>query len=122
MIHLLTSAATSIQLFIEKTRSAFWSLPLLVVAMGQVPFNQQTTQAAPADAPFVLPGRGLAEHDFFYAGEGKEERMFIVRKGRVVWSYIHPGRGEISDAILQPSGHILFAHQFGITEIAEDKT
>ena len=30
---------------------------------------------APAAAPAVLPGKGLAQHDFFYAGESKEERM-----------------------------------------------
>ena len=72
-------------------------------------------------APEKLPGRGLAQHDFFYAGEAKEERMSIVRGGHVVWSYTHPGRGEISDAVLQPNGNILFAHQYGITEITLDK-
>ena len=72
-------------------------------------------------APAVLPGNGLAQHDFFYAGEAKEERMSIVRGGQVVWSYTHPGRGEISDAVLEPNGNILFAHQFGITEITPDK-
>jgi hypothetical protein len=72
-------------------------------------------------APAVLPGKGLAQHDFLYAGEGHEERMFIVRGGEVVWSYTHPGRGEISEAGLEPNGHILFAHQFGITEITLDK-
>ena len=46
--------------------------------------------------------------------------MSIVRDGKVVWSYTHPGRGEISDAILEPNGNILFAHQFGVTEIALD--
>ena len=29
--------------------------------------------------------------------------------------------GEISDAVLEPNGNILFAHQFGITEISPDK-
>jgi len=72
-------------------------------------------------APETLPGRGLAQYDFFYAGESKEERMFIVRDGRVVWSYTHPGKGEISDAVRMSSGNILFAHQFGVTEISADK-
>lgn len=72
-------------------------------------------------APAVLPGKGLAQHDFFYTGEAKEERLSLVRGGQVVWSYTHPGRGEVSDAVLQPNGHILFAHQFGITEITLDK-
>jgi hypothetical protein len=72
-------------------------------------------------APAELPGKGLAEHDFFYAGEAKQERMFIVRKGEITWSYTHSGKGEISDAVLLPNGNVLFAHQFGITEINRDK-
>ena len=80
-----------------------------------------TAVDAPANGPALLPGKGLAEHDFFYAGEAKEERMFIVRRGRVTWSHTHPGKGEISDAVLLPNGNILFAHQFGITEINQDK-
>jgi outer membrane protein assembly factor BamB len=73
------------------------------------------------NAPDVLPGKGLAQHDFFYAGEAKQERMFIVRHGEVVWSYTHNGRGEISDAVLLPNGNILIAHQFGVTEISAGK-
>ena len=76
---------------------------------------------AQSNAPAVLPGKGLAQHDFFYAGEAKTERMSIVRGGQVVWSYTHPGQGEISDAVLEPNGNILFAHQFGITEISSDQ-
>jgi outer membrane protein assembly factor BamB len=76
---------------------------------------------AQTNAPAVLPGKGLAQHDFFYAGESKAERMSIVRGGKIVWSYTHSGQGEISDAVLESNGNILFAHQFGITEISSDK-
>jgi outer membrane protein assembly factor BamB len=82
---------------------------------------EPTTSSATSNAPAVLPGRGLSQHDFFYAGEAKSERLFIVRRGSVAWSYTHPGKGEISDAILQPNGDILFAHQYGISEISSDK-
>jgi hypothetical protein len=79
----------------------------------------------PADkpaSPAVLPGNGLAQHDFLYAGESKTHNMYIVRKGQVVWSYENPGsKGEISDAVLTSDGNILFAHQFGISEITPDK-
>ena len=95
----------------------------LVTAIGISPLHIARA-AAPTNAPnapAVLPGKGLAEHDFFYAGEAKQERMFIVRNGAVVWCYTHPGRGEISDALLLPNGHILFAHQYGVTEIDADK-
>jgi outer membrane protein assembly factor BamB len=72
-------------------------------------------------SPAVLPGAGLAQHDFFYAGEAKDENMLIIRKGEIVWSYTHPGKGEISDAVLLPNGDILFAHQFAVTEVTADK-
>jgi hypothetical protein len=65
----------------------------------------------------AAPATDLSRHDFFYAGEAQQERMFIVRNGSVTWSYIYPGKGEISDAVLLPNGHILFAHQFAVTEI-----
>jgi hypothetical protein len=78
-------------------------------------------QEAPL-APAVLPGKGLAQHDFFYAGEQKLHRMFIVKKGQIAWSYIDDAsKGEISDAVLLSNGNILFAHQFGVTLISPDK-
>lgn len=73
-------------------------------------------------APVTLPGKGLAQHDFLYAGEGKDQRMYIVRNGTIVWSYANPGaQGEISDAVLMSNGNILFAHQFGVTMITSEK-
>lgn len=76
-------------------------------------------------APELLPGQGLAQHDFFYAGEGDgHHRMFIVRQGKVVWSYEDPdprARGEISDAMLLSNRNVLFAHQYGVTEITAEK-
>jgi outer membrane protein assembly factor BamB len=75
-----------------------------------------------AMAPAVLPGKGLAQHDFFYAGEQKQQQMFIVRKGKVAWSYIvADSKGEISDAVRLSNGNILFAHQYGVTLITPDK-
>ena len=66
----------------------------------------------------------LARHNFFYAGQSKRRRMFIVRDGKVDWSYRDQiGRGEISDAVLMSDGHILVAHQYGVTEVdSEGKT
>jgi outer membrane protein assembly factor BamB len=102
------------------------SLPLrLVVAMVlasslfAAPVSSPTVAAL---APVALPGKGLAEHDFFYAGEAKERRMFIVKKGRVVWSYDDPaGRGEISDAVLLSNGKVLLAHQFAVKLVSPEK-
>src|ERR1035438_8788894 len=73
-------------------------------------------------APTALPGRGLAEHDFMYAGESHDRKIFIVRQGKIAWSYEDPaGKGEISDAVLPSNGNVLFAHQHGVTEITPDK-
>jgi PQQ-like domain len=73
-------------------------------------------------SPAVLPGDGLKQHDFLYAGEAKTQNIYIVRNGQVVWSYENPhSKGEISDAVRMSNGNILFAHQFGITEITPDK-
>jgi len=73
-------------------------------------------------APATLPGNGLAEHDFLYAGEGKDQRMYLIRNGAIVWSYANPGaKGEISDAVLMANGNVLFAHQFGVTMISSEK-
>lgn len=64
---------------------------------------------------------GLARHNFFYAGQSKRMRMFIVKDGQVSWTYENKqGRGEISDAVLMTDGHILIAHQFGIAELSQD--
>lgn len=73
-------------------------------------------------APEVLPGKGLKQYNFFYAGEAKARNMYIVRDGKIAWQYIDTtGKGEISDAILMKNGNILFAHQFGVTLINHDK-
>ena len=105
----------------------FFKLPVLitlgvsVVLDGLCADTNSTAADSGSYSPAVLPGNGLAQHDFLYTGEAKEERLFIVRSGQIVWSYTHPGRGEISESVLEPNGNILFAHQFGITEITMDK-
>ena len=64
---------------------------------------------------------GLDRHNFFYAGESKQQRMYIVKEGQVSWEWRNPqGRGEISDAVLLTDGHVLVAHQYGICEVTQD--
>lgn len=87
---------------------------LFVVFMTALCFAQYTFAQA--------PNRGLERHDFFYAGERVQHKMYKVKDGIVVWEYFDPsGRGEISDAVLMSDGNILIAHQHGIKEITEDK-
>ena len=75
-----------------------------------------------AAAPGVLPGKGLAEHDFLYAGEAKLRQVFIIRGGKIVWTYEDPqGKGEISDAALLSNGNVLIAHQFAVKLIGPER-
>jgi len=98
-------------------------LTIVSVGINQQAFAQTpTTPTSKPLSPEVLPGNGLSHLDFFYAGEAKQENMYIIRNGKVVWSYTHPApKGEISDAVMLSNGNILFAHQFGITEINQKK-
>jgi len=46
---------------------------------------------------YKLPGKGLKQHDFLYAGEWdmrkpQEQSLFMVRNGKVVWQYSIPLR------------------------------
>jgi hypothetical protein len=109
------------QLIVKReTKSSWWSQIAVATILAITRAGGAAAGSAP-NPPEVLPGNGLAQHDFFYAGEAKQERMFIVRNGAIAWSYTHPGRGEISDAVLLTNGNILFAHQYGVTEITSRK-
>jgi outer membrane protein assembly factor BamB len=97
-------------------------LLLVVLAGGSGKAAAQQAAVSKPVAPAVLPGKGPAEFDFFYAGEAKHRNMYIVRNGKITWSYIDTtGRGEISDAVLTKNGNVLFAHQYGVTLIDKDK-
>lgn len=96
---------------------------ILVIGIGKTTIAQtKDSKTGNHLAPKNLPGKGLGQFDFFYAGEAKDRNMYIVRDGKITWSYIDTvGRGEISDAILMKNGNVLFAHQYGITLINANK-
>ena len=96
---------------------------LLLPGISERSLAQQVAQAeAKPASPQQLPGKGAKQFDFFYAGEAKARNMYIVRNGKITWSYIDTtGKGEISDAVLMSNGNILFAHQFGVTLINPEK-
>ncbi len=100
-------------------------LLLLVLASVSPALAQEKPVGAQKDKalfPDKLPGKGLAHHDFMYAGEAKDRRVYIVKNGQIVWTYDDPaGRGEISDAVLLSNGRVVLAHQYGIKVIAPDK-
>ncbi len=100
------------------------ALLFAVLGVSGCLYGQETGggSGAGAASPAQLPGKGLAQHDFLYAGESHNRRIFIVRQGKIVWSYDDPaGKGEISDAVMLSNGNVLFAHQYGVTEITPEK-
>lgn len=82
--------------------------------------------------PLVLPGDGLAERPFLYAGEWdfrhEQQTLFIVREGKVDWTYQIPlkdekGRlQEFSDATYLSNGNVLFAYMRGARLVSPDKS
>lgn len=90
-------------------RTTLFSMALAVCSLCNSLFAQETTDT------------DLSRHNFFYAGQSKQRRMFIMKDGQVAWSYQdHLKRGEISDAVLMDDGHILVAHQYGVAEVTQD--
>lgn len=67
------------------------------------------------------PGNGLSEHPFLYGGEWQrrstsDQTMYIVRDGKIVWSYTNPLKGELGDCSMLENGNNLFSRQFGASE------
>lgn len=74
----------------------------------------------------TLPGRGLAQHPFLYCGEWQgrsveQQAMYIVRDGKVAWSYTNTRKGELGDCTMLSNGNIVFSRQYGASEITPDK-
>jgi hypothetical protein len=70
------------------------SLSILILATSPLGLRTQ------AEGP--LPGKGLAQHPFLYCGEWQrrstsDQTMYIVREGKIVWSYTNPLKGELGD-------------------------
>src|SRR2546421_2791405 len=82
--------------------------------------------------PAVLPGKGLAQHDFLYTGEWDTRKtnatLFLIKGGKVVWSYQIPRKdekngqeSEFSDMHMLQSGDIVFAYKTGWRKINQAK-
>ena len=74
----------------------------------------------------ALPGHGLAQHPFLYCGEWQgrsleNQVMYLVREGRVVWSYTNDRKGELGDCTMLSNGNIVFSRQYGASEITPGK-
>jgi hypothetical protein len=101
---------------------------VLMAAGGWLPFLQAQTSAGAASGAVlpVLPGNGLAQHPFLYCGEWQNRStsnqvMYLVRGGKIVWSYTNLLKGELGDCSMLSNNHIVFSRQFGASEITPDK-
>ncbi len=109
-----------------RTCAALLALPAL--AQSPAPVAAQAPEPPYPEAPAVLPGRGLAQHDFLYTGEWDTRKdvatMFLVRDGKVVWTYRIPRKdetngeeSEFSDLHRLSNGDIVFAYKTGWRKI-----
>jgi hypothetical protein len=95
----------------------------LVAPAPKAPVKLGQVGSALAQAPIEHVSTLLSRHDFLYAGESHDRNIYIVRGGKIAWSYSDAaGKGEISDAVMLSNGNILYAHQFGIALVAPDKS
>jgi hypothetical protein len=74
----------------------------------------------------TLPGKGLAQHPFLYCGGGKaggaaSPAIYVVRDGKVVWSYSVGANAELDDCTMLSSGNIVFARRWGASIVTPDK-
>ena len=109
------------------------ALGAIVARPGVARAQVSTASVTPATsyAPPTLPGRGLAQHPFLYAGEWDyrkpEQTMFIVRDGKVQWTYSIPIRAadstlqEWGDATLRSDGNIVFSRKTGAGIVSPDR-
>ena len=96
---------------------------LLLIAVQSAAIAQEPASPA-GDAP--LPGRGMAQHPFLYCAEWQrrstsDQTMYIIRDGKITWSYTNPLKGELGDCTMLSNGNNVFSRQFGASEITPDK-
>jgi len=75
---------------------------------------------------YAYPGKGMNQHPFLYAGEWqnssfKDQKMYIVKGGKIVWTYTMPQEGEYGDATLLNNGNVLFSRFHGASEVSPDQ-
>lgn len=91
-----------------------------VPVTGPAEVAEERNWPAPALPPPAWPGGGLGRHNMLYAGEGYNT-LFLVRDGKVVWTYSAGRGGEIDDVWLMTNGHIIYTRQHSVEEITPQK-
>ncbi|MBQ8288784.1 MAG: hypothetical protein IJX76_08475, partial [Clostridia bacterium] len=68
----------------------------------------------------ALPGGGLARHDMLYIGEGCN-RMFLIKDGKIIWTYCTGKGWEYDDIWMMTNGNILFSRMYWAAEVTPTK-
>ena len=92
------------------------NVPVLGPAETEVPSPKWTNAPTPPN----LPGNGLAQHPMLYAGESYN-KLFIVRDGKILWTYSTGGGFEYDDFWMLSNGNILFTRMQYIAEVTPKK-
>lgn len=71
-------------------------------------------------APANLPGNGLAQHPMLYVGENCNI-MFLIKGGKVIWTYSIGKGPEFDDVWMLSNGNILYSRMKNIAVITPDK-
>ena len=97
-------------------RFAAADVPAMGPAEAEATVGTWTNGVTPAD----LPGKGLAQHPMLYVGENYN-KMFLVKDGKVLWTYQTGGGYEYDDVWMLSDGNILFTRMQYLAEITPDK-
>jgi len=81
-----------------------------------VPMGRWTNALTPPN----LPGNGLAQHPMLYIGESCNT-IFLINKGKVIWTYSTGKGNELDDAWMLSNGNILFSRMQYVAEITPEK-
>ncbi|MGQ8336944.1 beta-propeller domain-containing protein [Sunxiuqinia sp. A32] len=91
-------------------------VPELGPAEEFVQFVSRVDTTAPAN----LPGNGLAQHPMLYVGENCNI-MFLIKDGKVIWTYSIGEGPEFDDIWMYSNGNILFTRMSYVALITPDK-
>jgi hypothetical protein len=91
-----------------------------VPAMGPGETFSPTGKWTNGITPPDLPGNGLAQHPMLYVGENYD-KMFLIKDGKVIWTYSTGTSYEYDDVWMLSNGNILFTRMEYIAEITPDK-
>lgn len=111
--------------FVRHNRTGWFNKVRPLFTTSNVPnLGPSETEAPPPKVvlpvPRGLPGKGMAQHSMLYIGEGYN-KMFLVDKGKIIWTYSTGPGNEYDDVWMLSNGNILFTRMQYIAEITPDK-